>query len=445
MFSRVALLVVAALLAMPARADLYSAYVAYEKRDFETAYRQYRELAELGQPVAQLNIAGMYARGEGVPQSMPLAYAWASIAAESGDERAQKLADQLRPVLTPGALQIAAELHEQFGRAALDARLMPTISREATARGPEACVPVNVVRPRYTKAAARGGMEGDVYAEYVVMPDGRVHQPRIVFAAPRGVFDESVRESVRQSTFKPAMADGKAVACSNGIFYRFTWDDLNVVDNAGLRKWEKEIRTKAENGDVRAQVTYGMMIAGAPRLNRSRSEALPWFLKAAQAGESFAQFQIGSSLMKGWGCEPDVNKGLFWLRKAGEADQPDAQVSLAGHALQGGLSDENLKRAKGLLERAAKQGHRDAKLYLAALLATAPSEGARDSKRALTLATEILGKVADDPAAVEIRAAASAAAGDFAAATTDQTKAIELAKKLGWDLAPQEERLARYR
>ncbi|MGQ0836121.1 MAG: hypothetical protein ACT4O5_14615 [Gammaproteobacteria bacterium] len=61
------------------------------------------------------------------------------------------------------------------------------------------------------------------------------------------------------------------------------------------------------------------------------------------------------------------------------------------------------------------------------------------------LATEIPDNVEDDPTAVEIRAAASAAAGDFAAATTDQTRAIELAKKLGWDLAPQEERLARYR
>jgi TPR repeat protein len=53
----------------PARADLYSAQVAYKKGDFATAFQQFKELAELGQPKAQLDLAVMYARGEGVNES----------------------------------------------------------------------------------------------------------------------------------------------------------------------------------------------------------------------------------------------------------------------------------------------------------------------------------------------------------------------------------------
>jgi TPR repeat protein len=39
---------------------------------------------------------------------------------------------------------------------------------------------------------------------------------------------------------------------------------------------------------------YGMMIAGLPQLHQTYSQALPWFLKAAQAGAPYAQYQIGT-------------------------------------------------------------------------------------------------------------------------------------------------------
>lgn len=45
-----------------ARADLGTAVRAYEKKDFSTAFAEFKALAELGQPDAQLNLAIMYAR-----------------------------------------------------------------------------------------------------------------------------------------------------------------------------------------------------------------------------------------------------------------------------------------------------------------------------------------------------------------------------------------------
>ena len=42
--------------AVPARADLYSATAAYKKGDFASAFAQFRELAELGQPAAQFDL-----------------------------------------------------------------------------------------------------------------------------------------------------------------------------------------------------------------------------------------------------------------------------------------------------------------------------------------------------------------------------------------------------
>jgi TPR repeat protein len=84
------------LTAAPARADLYSAQVAYEKQDFKTAFAQFKELAELGQPHAQYNLAALCARGEGVPMNLTYAHTWASLAGQNGEAKGADLATALQ-------------------------------------------------------------------------------------------------------------------------------------------------------------------------------------------------------------------------------------------------------------------------------------------------------------------------------------------------------------
>src|ERR1700719_987654 len=117
---RALLLLVAVLLCAAARADLFTAQLAYQKADYERAFKDYRELAELGQPLAQHNLAIMYAQGRGVRQSELNAFAWATLAVENGDPSAQSLVDELRPQLAPGSEKLAAEIGAPFRRAALD-------------------------------------------------------------------------------------------------------------------------------------------------------------------------------------------------------------------------------------------------------------------------------------------------------------------------------------
>lgn len=126
-----------ALAAIPAWADLYSAHVAYKKGDFATAFKQFKELAELGQVDAQFAVAIMYARGEGVDQSNVYAHAWASLAGENGNTKGKALADKLGPDLTPTSLLISSDVQEKYSAATLDARLMPRIlkGREYADRG----------------------------------------------------------------------------------------------------------------------------------------------------------------------------------------------------------------------------------------------------------------------------------------------------------------------
>src|SRR6266853_1179907 len=124
---RILLVLVMAVLCGAARADLFTAQVAYAKGDYGRAFKDYRELAELGQPQAQYNLAVMYAKGQGARQSELNAYAWASLAAEGGYALGKTLADKLRPELAPGSEKLAEDIRAPFSRAVLDARLMPQI------------------------------------------------------------------------------------------------------------------------------------------------------------------------------------------------------------------------------------------------------------------------------------------------------------------------------
>ena len=436
--SGILLLLVLMFAGSAAAADLVSATADYLKKDYAKAFSGFRALAEIGQPTAQFDLAIMYRNGEGTRPSDIYAYAWASLAAENGLEKAKVLADELRPGLAPGSERIAADIEAQFGNAVLDARLNPRIVDGIGNRS--ACRRLRSYIPPYPPDALVKGVEGAAYAEFTVMPDGHTRIPRIIYAVPTGFFEAATRYSLLHTKFVPP-ADGKPEQCT--IFFQFLLEGVTGPSQE-LEVFVNQTLTHARAGDPNAQMLYGMLLVGLPQLNKPRSQALPWFLKSAQAGTPAAQYQVGYSLLKGWGCDCEENKGLDWLRRAAQSGQPDAEVTLAMYALRGHPDEERLRQAKLWLEQAAASDNHDGKLYLAALLAASPDPASRDSKRALTLLDDVFRGVRDDPIAFEIRAAAQASAGQYAEAVTSESKAVAMAKNLFWEIAPLNERLSSY-
>ena len=441
---RIALIVIAAALSQSVSADMFSAALAYQKGDFEQAFKDFRELAELGQPTAQFNVAAMYAKGQGTRQSELNAYAWAMIAADNGEPRGKVLADELRPNLAPGSEKLAEDVRSRFGPPALTERLMPrALARPAEElEQRQRCRPVKDYMPTYPEDARREGIEGEVYVEFTLMPDGHARNSRILYAIPGEQFEKAVRATLLRADFVPGAAGGDPIQCT--LFYRFTIAGANLQDYVGLKAFVAKTLAQAQDGDPKAQLIYGMMIAGLPQLNRPRSAALPWFLKAAQSGSPVAQFEVGYSLLKGWGCQCEENKALIWLGRAAATDEPDAQVALAAYSLRDRADSEGFKRAKIWLERAVAHGNRDGMLYLSALLAAAPDAGLRDAKRSLDLLGEVFAGDRNDPTAFEIRAAAQAGLGNFPGAVKSERTAINMARKIGWDVSALNERLSSY-
>jgi len=73
-----------------ARAGPYEdADAAYQRRDFATALRLMRPLAEEGNAEAQINLGNMYFDGNGVPQDYREGVKWYQLAADKGSADAQ--------------------------------------------------------------------------------------------------------------------------------------------------------------------------------------------------------------------------------------------------------------------------------------------------------------------------------------------------------------------
>ena len=70
-------------------ADFREGLDAYNKGDYETAYKQWKPLAKAGDAEAQYNLGFMYRRGEGVKQDDEKAAYWYRRAADQGDAEGQ--------------------------------------------------------------------------------------------------------------------------------------------------------------------------------------------------------------------------------------------------------------------------------------------------------------------------------------------------------------------
>ena len=70
-------------------AEFQGGVEAFERADYETAFKEWRPLAEQGEAEAQYNLGALYDKGLGVPQDDAKAVHWYRLAAEQGDVKGQ--------------------------------------------------------------------------------------------------------------------------------------------------------------------------------------------------------------------------------------------------------------------------------------------------------------------------------------------------------------------
>jgi uncharacterized protein len=454
---RVLLLI--AVCAAPAHADLYAAEAAMASRNLERAFVLYRELAELGHLNAQENLAVMYVNGEGVVRDNVQGYAWAKIALEQGGGAGtRRIVEQLEPHMTEATRQRASEVHARFGREGLQARLLPVL-RESDVSAPvepeplrydfstPACAFARAANPDsfFPQIAVEKRLEGNVTLDFTVLPDGRAHNARVLYATTPMVFDEAARSTIMHSMFKPKFENGASVACHIRVRLKFKLSGFQKKREDPIEEKFAATKARAEAGDPEAQFVYGVLLLEREDLNKFGERPMPWLLRAAQAGVAGAQYFVGVHALNGVLVEPDPAKGVAWLAMAAESGHAQSQVALANYFVAHRTDDAVSADARKLLELAMAAGDIEAKYRLAGLLATSPDSSQRDPARAVELISDLRIRLNEDPAMHEVLAAALAAQGDFESAVKCQTVALSRARHFRWATSPQKKRLAGYR
>lgn len=95
----------------------------YDEGRFDSAYKTYLQLARKGDPFSQYRVSYMNLHGEGVPKDLVQAYAWADLAAESGNPQLVKYRDEVKATLPSDQLDAAEDAaldySHEWGKVAL--------------------------------------------------------------------------------------------------------------------------------------------------------------------------------------------------------------------------------------------------------------------------------------------------------------------------------------
>ena len=93
---------------------LEDANAAIKRRDYATAVRLIRPLAEHGDANAQYNLGVLYDNGLGVPQDRVRAYMWLNLAAMQGRESAATIRDLVARLMTPVQISEAQKMAREW-------------------------------------------------------------------------------------------------------------------------------------------------------------------------------------------------------------------------------------------------------------------------------------------------------------------------------------------
>ena len=99
--------------------------------------------------------------------------------------------------------------------------------------------------------------------------------------------------------------------------------------------------------------------------DKKYEQAIYWWQKAADAGNSAAQKNLAICYFNGYGVEKDVEKAVYWWQKAADAGNSAAQKNLAFCYLKGDGVEKNVEKAVYWWQKAADAGNSAAQFNLA--------------------------------------------------------------------------------
>ena len=127
-------------------------------------------------------------------------------------------------------------------------------------------------------------------------------------------------------------------------------------------------RKAAEQGDTTAQFWLGYCYNNGHGVKKDMNKAAQWYEQAANYGNADAQCNLGYCYYTGDGVEQDDNKAVYWFERAAKQGQMQAQSWLGYCYGAGRGAKQNFAKAIEWYKKAAKQGDEYAQNKLDLLL-----------------------------------------------------------------------------
>ena len=138
-----------------------------------------------------------------------------------------------------------------------------------------------------------------------------------------------------------------------GVCYDFGYGGAEKND---IRAAEWYLKA-AEQGVKYAQYNIGNMYKSGRGVEKNYEKAVMWYRKAADQGDADAQCNLGDMYDNGWGVPQDYAEAVKWYRKSAEQGDADAQNNLGVKYKRGQGVEQDYAEAVKWYRKAAEQGN----------------------------------------------------------------------------------------
>ncbi len=120
----------------------------------------------------------------------------------------------------------------------------------------------------------------------------------------------------------------------------------------------------AEAGDSYAQGQVGNMYSRGDSVPKDLVQSLKWSRASAEQGNAIGQLNLGIDILNGWGTKANSKEAVTWIRKSAEQGNAVAESLLGGLYLEGQGVPKSTPNAIAWLRKAAIQGNEAAQTDL---------------------------------------------------------------------------------
>ena len=429
------------------RADFNQALTAYQKKDYQTAFKEFSAQAEIGEVRSQLNLAVMYYYGQGVKHDVNKAYAWARIGTENDvenlDAKNKLAAIEAEVIDKKAALKEYDILAQKYSYDALFKNLYPVLVKPENNKNQKKLVPIKIVPAKYPKRALLKNISGWVTTEFDLDPSGKLRNIRLLDESPINTFSKVAIKAINKWKFKPYVnAKGEKDWFLNA---RYTMEFKLEGGTPYNHRYFNKIYQAAKKGNPAAQTRYAFLKQNvSDYFYPDEENSTSWYFKAAIQGIPYAQFGLGKNLIYGEGCKQDKSKGIQWLTRAAANGMQEASEMLAELSIKYPSKQAQQKAIEFLNE--TEKPTPTTIVEFAWVFATSSYHELRDPGRAIKMINDLSWSQYNDTITKnEILAAAYAAKGKFKKAISYQEDALDDAEDDDYYTGDIKQHLADYK